>query len=331
MYLRLFFEQKNRKCKTFLNGFCMFFLLFFCLKQPVQAQHFGQEKMAIGVHTGFSGFVGDLASVRRSGSQIVPTVYWPLIRPYLGLSMQYPLSQRFTLNFFGTYTVLKGDDKHIKYDEVYSSNWYLHYRNLNFTSDLLELNAKIDIKTLQYKLISNQTLSLHFHVGIGAFYFNPKTTYFNSSTGRNDWIFLRNLGTEGQGLPSYPNRKKYSLLQVNVPIGSSIMFQINETWKVGLEWSHRLTFTDYIDDVSTEYVANDLFFEHYDTETATLASALSRRSVEIDATGEYALVTEAGQIRGSATYDDVYFTLGFCLVKQLKTGRDKGYQDCFGF
>ncbi|MGB1206810.1 MAG: hypothetical protein ACPG5B_14270 [Chitinophagales bacterium] len=331
----VFFERKNSNNKHFSKVFFCLLLAVFTLTQRVTAQNFGEqtknEKIAIGLHTGFSGFLGDLSIVNRNNSEIVPTVYWQLMRPYAGLSLQYTINQRFTLQVFGTYTILKSDDKAIEYDEVYDANWYLHYRNLNFTSNLLELKAQLDIKALQYKFISNRILSLHFHLGIGAFYFNPKTTYFNSSTGRNEWVFLRNLGTEGQSLPSYPSRKKYSLFQVNIPLGSSIMFQINEAWKVGLEWSHRITFTDYIDDVSTEYVASDLFFEHYDTETATLASALSRRSVEIDAANEFGFVTEAGQIRGRSTYDDAYFTLGICLVKRLNARKDKGYHDCFGF
>ena len=335
MHSLVFFERKNHTKKHFFKTFFCLLLTIFCLTKKVTAQSFGeqtrQEKIAIGLHTGFAGFLGDVASVRRSGSQIVPTVYWQELRPYASLSLQYSLNQRFTLQTFASYIVLKGDDKAIEYDEVYDSNWFLHYRNLNFTSNVLEIKTQLDIKALQYKFISNQILSLHFQLGLGAFYFNPKTTYFNSSTGRNDWVLLRNLGTEGQGLPSYPSRKKYNLFQVNIPLGSSIMFQINEAWKVGLEWSHRITFTDYIDDVSTEYVASDLFFEHYDTETAALASALSRRSVEIDADNEFGFVTEAGQIRGSSTYDDAYFTLGICLIKRLNARKDKGYHDCFGF
>ena len=43
--------------------------------------------------------------------------------------------------------------------------------------------------------------------GAAVFTFNPKAEY------NGEWVALQPLGTEGQGLPQYPDRKKYSLIR----------------------------------------------------------------------------------------------------------------------
>ncbi|MDP9229914.1 MAG: hypothetical protein M3O67_04470, partial [Bacteroidota bacterium] len=70
------------------------------------------------------------------------------------------------------------------------------------------------------------------------------------------------LGLEGQGMAEYPDRKKYSLTQMEIPMGFGFKYYIKENLYIGMEVLHRKTFTDYIDDVSTTYI-DAIYFDNY--------------------------------------------------------------------
>ncbi len=72
-----------------------------------------------------------------------------------------------------------------------------------------------------------------------------------------EWVDLKPLRTEGQGL--IPGREEYKLTQLNIPMGIGVKYFLTETFHVSSEVLHRKTFTDYIDDVSTNYVDPDIF------------------------------------------------------------------------
>ncbi len=55
--------------------------------------------------------------------------------------------------------------------------------------------------------------------GISVFYFNP---YATDPAG--DKVYLRPLSTEGEGLPMYPDRKEYSLVNMAFPFGGGFKF-----------------------------------------------------------------------------------------------------------
>ncbi len=94
------------------------------------------------------------------------------------------------------------------------------------------------------------------------------------------WVNLRELGTEGQYsdlLPTDANYgiKPYNLLQVAIPIGAGVRFKVHDVIDVSAELGFRYLFTDYIDDVSRNYVDLGVL-------NSELARALSYRSNELD-------------------------------------------------
>lgn len=62
---------------------------------------------------------------------------------------------------------------------------------------------------------------------------------------------LKPLSTEGQGFPG--GAEPYSNFGIAIPFGFGMRKSINRTLGIKLELTHRFTFTDYIDDVSTVY------------------------------------------------------------------------------
>ena len=94
-------------------------------------------------------------------------------------------------------------------------------------------------------------------LGVGAFAFNPYTHLDGKK------IFLQPLGTEGQNI-SYKDangrtRKPYKTYAFSMPFGLGIKYNVNKKINMSLQVVHRLTTTDYLDDVSTTYVGADKF------------------------------------------------------------------------
>ncbi len=84
---------------------------------------------------------------------------------------------------------------------------------------------------------------------------------------------LQPLGTEGQRLPA-SNNPIYQLTQFSIPVGLGLKFAISDSWNIGFELGSRLTFTDYLDDVSTTYASDNELLETQ----GELALALANRS-----------------------------------------------------
>lgn len=212
-----------------------------------------------------------------------------------------------------TYGRVSGDDKLTQ--EAFRQN-----RNLSFRSDIFELNVMGEFwiqlwgkKGHQYKLKRvNQEESpwrvrgAYFTAfgGLGLFRFNPKTNV------QGDWIDLKPMRTEGQGLPG--GTAEYRLTQLNVPVGVSLMFSMHKKWTVGIELQYRFTFTDYIDDVSTNYYTPSNYALYGDPSKVDLSAYLSNPSLGLENGGLPEFVTAPGQQRGDPEDRDGYL---YALIK----------------
>jgi hypothetical protein len=123
-------------------------------------------------------------------------------------------------------------------------------------------------------------------IGISAFLHNPqaqapaKDLEGNALPEAGKWVDLKPLGTEGQNADLQPGDanygiKDYKKLQVAIPFGIGVRFKLNEILDFSVETGFRYLFTDYIDDVSQNYVDLGVF------KTNELAKAMSYRSNEI--------------------------------------------------
>jgi len=172
-------------------------------------------------------------------------------------------------------------------------------RNLSFDSPIYEagINTEISLNAFLKKM-DKYGINIYYTTGINVFKFSPKATLQRPS-GKFDLIDLQPLGTEGQGLPGYDD--KYGLVQINIPFGVGFKFQLFDNIELGFEFVPRLTFTDFLDDVSGSYVAYDELMAANRPLTALLANR----------TGEYLgtnpIKVETGTPRGDPTGNDWYF------------------------
>ena len=171
-------------------------------------------------------------------------------------------------------------------------------RNLSFDSPIYEFGINLELSLNSFiKKLDKYGIDIYYTTGINLFNFSPKTTLLTA--GKYELIDLQPLGTEGQGLPGYD--EKYALTQFNIPFGVGFKFQLFDNVELGFEFVPRLTFTDYLDDVSGQYVSYDELIEANRPLTAVLAN----RTGEYLGTGP--LNVNSGTLRGDSTGNDWYF------------------------
>lgn len=228
-------------------------------------------KREVFVTTGMSNFLGDLGGGNQEGSNFGPSdLDWDQTRIAMGFGGRYKLSRFINVAGKFSYLAVRGNDAAT--EDIYRKN-----RNLNFRSNVFELTGRMEIGyqstrrggnrygiRKNYGKGKNYTHNLFAFAGLGGFYFNPKGV---DATGKIHK--LRPLHTEGQGLPGGP--KQYSNFNVSIPLGFYYKLTINKIWSVGLEFSYRKTFTDYMDDVSTVYYDPAALTQAYGPLSATMA------------------------------------------------------------
>jgi hypothetical protein len=139
------------------------------------------------------------------------------------------------------------------------------------------------------------------------------------------------LGTEGQHAtldPTDANHgiKPYSLLVIAIPFGIGSRIKINDLLDLWIEVGVRYTFTDYLDDVSKNYVDLGVL-------KSPQAKAMSYRTAELGLPTDpityqgrdqtfYTVQNGYGQehpsnIRGNANANDVYVVTGLRVTRIL--------------
>lgn len=242
-------------------------------------------QVRLGVFTGIANYQGDLIDKPFQAPRFAA-----------GLSLAYDFSERFALRGGLTIAKVAGADS-------LSDKSYLRDRNLSFQSSLVEFSLRGEYTIFN---ISNMRWSPYVFGGLAVYHFNPYTFDRNGTQ-----VYLKPLGTEGQGLEQYPERKPYSLTQVALPFGGGVKYAISDKVDLGLELGLRKLFTDYLDDVSTNYAdVNDLLAGR-----GAQAADLAYRGDEVP--GGNPAYPAKGDQRGGVEQKDWYYFTGLQLNIRL--------------
>lgn len=181
-------------------------------------------------------------------------------------------------------------------------------RNLSFRSDIFEVSTQLEINFLTYEIgDERRPSSPYIFFGLAIFRFNPQAEY-------NDrMVDLQPLGTEGQSIDGYSD--PYALTQISVPVGIGYKFNIWRSLGGSIEWGIRRTFTDYLDDISGNYVDSNLLTE----ENGPLSALMADRSlVPLGPDG-----TNTNYQRGENNREDWYIFAGVMLTYKIGQPRIK--------
>jgi hypothetical protein len=257
---------------------------------------FAQDK-EVGVYLGTAQYQGDLSQNQITINETKPAV---------GILGRYYFNPRFDIKGNLYLGWIAGADSN------YSSDHSRWKRNLSFHSVVVDLGATAEFNLLPY--ISNSKkyrFAPVLFAGVSLFYFNPMAYY-----GTKEFA-LQPLGTEGQNLGgSYP--KKYSLVQLSIPMGIAFKYSLGNFWNLGLEVSLHKTFTDYLDDVSGNYANYDALKAN-NSMSAILGNRTGEKIPGFDANH-----MNGGQ-RGNPNRNDTYVFAGFTLTKTIRRWSCQGF------
>lgn len=177
---------------------------------------------------------------------------------------------------------------------------YNKLRNLSFKSNIQELTALAEFNFAPFGPgATERRWTPYIFGGLSVFHFNPMARY-TIGNGEERWAELQPLRTEGQGSSEYSDRTQYSLLQVSMPFGVGVKWRLGKAFSLAAEYGFRMTWTDYLDDVSKTYVGSALLMQNSDE--GELAAQLADRSGEV----REGYVNAPGIKRGDDSLDDWY-------------------------
>lgn len=257
-------------------------ILFICLSTVASSQ-----RLHVGLFGGLAAYNGDLTD------KILPK---KVTNGAIGLTLNYELKDQIMLRGGLTYAIVGGADR-------FSDKPYLVARNLAFETRIIELSA---VGEYYFLNLYDRRYSPYVFGGLAVFHYNPYA--YNGSTNK---IFLKPLSTEGQGIAGYPDRQPYSLTQLALPFGGGVKFAVNDKLRIGVELGMRKLFTDYLDDVSKNYIdVNDLL-----AAKGQLAVDMSYRGDELPG-GNPTYPAKADE-RGSPANKDFYYFTGIHLTYRI--------------
>ena len=157
-------------------------------------------------------------------------------------------------------------------------------RNLSFTSSNFEFNVNgvFHLFPIRGRFYQRPNYNVYGFIGVGGMYFNPKAELEGQK------YALQPLMTEGI---------KYSRFTFVIPYGAGAKTKLTPFVNLAVEIGWRKTFTDYIDDVSTNFIDNASIAN-------PIAQQLADRRPEIDLP-----VLQEGRKRGDPSNKDAYMLL----------------------
>jgi hypothetical protein len=283
-------------------------LVFLIAGHSLQAQYYYYyndkyyEKALVietGVSAGIINALTDLGGKKGAAKNFTRDINWNNSKPCFSVYVTGMYKYALGIKLETSIGTVHSADSMLK--PVAASTFGRYERNLSFKSRIRELQLSFEIYPLffrEYREFESPLLSPYLLAGIGYFSFKP-TALLNGY-----WHSLQPLHTEGQGSALYPGRLPYKLNQFNVPIGFGLRYEMGPLFSARLELVHRFLFTDYLDDVSKDYVSPELF-AFLTPQQAAIARQLADRQPELNPNH----LTQPGAQRGDPSHNDAYFSI----------------------
>lgn len=215
-------------------------LLFFsnaAIAQNFLSWQFKDRYFSASIGTGTSTYFGELNFKDKISDDIAQ----------ISAGIEARLLSRVGARIEATYFTINGND-----NQASDSSFQLQ-RNLSFNSRNfhLQLHGIYYLKRYQGDYFKRWAMDPYLFTGGGYLFYNPTAKL------GGEVFSLRQAQTEGVAY------KKWTF---TVPIGAGAKFKVNEFTNLNFEVSYHFTFTDYLDDVSTNYATE------FTNETSALLS-----------------------------------------------------------
>ncbi len=279
-------------------------IVFFILLSTAAS---AQYKWDFGTSWGAANYLGDMGGKEKTRRNFVSDMKMAETRWNMGGFARYKINQRFSVKAELSYLRIQGND-------ALSTNTGRHARNLNFRNDIFEFSLTPQVTIYENNdLGSSYRFRLGFKAyafaGVGVYHHNPKALY------KDEYVALAPLKTEGV---------KYSLWQMNIPVGTGFYFTLKKKHRIGFEYNWRVCFTDYLDDVSSKYIDPSKL-------GSPTAIALANRTGELGnkIPGDVKGFFVPGAKRGDPSHKDTYMTMMLNYSYVIR-GKSSFYRSRYG-
>lgn len=276
------------------------------------SKNWSMNKKEIFFTVGATQFLGDLGGRDQIGTQkSLVDIDWNSTRMGFGFGYRFRFHPMFATSTHLYAGFLSGDDANT--NEIVRRS-----RNLHFRSPIVELSQRIEFNILsnervgaRYKIkgLTGKRYKadlLYLFTGIGGTYFNPQANINGS------WENLKDLRTEGQGLPGGPD--EYSRITASIPFGIGFKLGLGQFWRIGMEFSYHKTFTDYMDDVSGNYYDPSILANEVGQNAAFASNPANENQ-------NWFL---PGQQRGNPNDNDAFFLTNIVVTRNITYPKPKG-------
>ena len=236
-----------------------------------------QRSLMLTAGTGSSTYYGELSN---PGSLIK-------LQPNLNVGLQIYVTPRISVRTELNWFQLKGSDAE-------ANDASRKVRGLSFMSNCFEISGigAINLFANGNRYYRRPSLNVYGFAGIGLLYFNP-TAKLNGTS-----YSLEPFHTEGVS---------YSRVVPVVPMGLGVRLKTGPNTNIVFEGGYRKTFTDYLDDVSTQYADPNSFTDATARYFANPNNPAYNGLTTIPAGETNAYTT--GSKRGNPSATDSYFLL----------------------
>ncbi len=249
-----------------------------------------------------------------------------------GLFARYAFQAGFALRLGVNYGMVGAADNmnidRVKKTETMDKDPYQRYlRNLDVRTRIWEIGFLCEFQPLRFNpesRIARMSWQPSLLIGFNAFNFRPQGKFKSKNGGAatGQWIDLYDLHIEGDGFDFPGAPAKYNLWQFNIPIGIGSKWDLSKSVALSIEYVYRMTFTDYLDNVSQKYIDPALYDKYLTPQKAELAKAMADKSWEID----QSITHQPGELRGNNKGKDGYSTISLTFFYKFKKKYDRWWE-----
>ncbi|RYZ55297.1 MAG: hypothetical protein EOP49_03115 [Sphingobacteriales bacterium] len=279
---------------------------------------------SVGMNIGLLDLWGDVGT-KSPIDHYANTNYWGKPHFMGGVFVRYTAHPAIAMRLGVNYGTLYADDKWNqtkaeKAESVEDDAYQRYMRNLSIRANTWEGSFVFEFNPLRMNVdaaVARRRFQPYLLAGVAYFHFKPTAKYIDKAGNDRGYINLYDLNLEGTGLPPElleDAPEKYDLWQLAVPLGLGVKWDIGRQLALGIEYMYRMTFTDYLDNVSNKYINPALYSTFLEPDKAALAAEMQDRSFLMDPM----TVQTVGSNRGNPAVKDGYSTFGVTLIFKIK-------------
>lgn len=285
-----------------------------------------QYRWEVGVNAGVANYLGDIGGYQKTRRDGPVDMRFERTNWALGAYGRFKVGKALSIHGGVMAARIAGAD-------YLSTNPARAGRNLSFRNLLVEVAVRPELTIFYDNDVGgrgyyNPDFRLYAFAGAALLYHNPQGSFDGK-----EWHDLAPLRTEGQ-------TKAYSNFVFAIPAGIGLNFTHKKKHRFGWEFGWRTTFTDYLDDVSTNYadpsqmselgasLANRTSVElinRINNQSGSVDDLMKPQDFELNWNGENIHNPDAPTKRGDPTRNDSYLFTQFSYGYVIK-GKSQFYK-----